>query len=495
MIQRPLSQAPLQPFLTRSELWVLGGHILLFVFAAAPLFLHLAPPFLDYHNHLARAYVIQNPAAFEGVYAVQWQIAPYILSDLTYQLFASLWPIYQAGQYFTVFCNALIVLGVVLISRKLHGRISAATLLVYFFIYNMAMILGLVNYLLGMGVALISFYLWLCVRDHRFAWPVLGIILLVNFFVHAISFGCLGLLIAAYEVLPLLRQPRQAAQRAGAVLAAALPCFIILLLAPRATLSGGTSWPDTQSMGLVFTASTAIAGGPELFLLSLLLPALWFAGVIKFREGFGGPVVLLAAFSFLLPHTLMGIVFFGIRLPIFLSFLVCAVTSFAGQRRIITAIVLTIMTLLGLYNFGALNKMIDECGAKHALFVKELAAIKLDPRQSIQVVNRSAAACELGGDVFYFAHAAVIDKQAFIPFLYTVIPPLKPAGLYADLHQTDVQAITYEAFMQQTAADHHRYRYVLVFDDQNRPNFSSRDFKLIGQGTFFKFYENIHYKP
>lgn len=203
----------------------------------------------------------------------------------------------------------------------------------------------------------------------------------------------------------------------------------------------------------------------------------------------------MASMALLLPHTLMGVVFFGIRLPVFLAFVVCAVTSFSDQRKIITAAALSIVTLLGLYNFGALNKMIDECGQKYNSFVQELAAIDLDPRQSMQVVNRSAEACDFGGDAFYFAHAAVIDKKSFIPFLYTLtLPPIKPDGAYKTLLQTHVQAISYDAFIKQPTADHRLYRYVIVFDNQDRPNFSSRDFKIIGQGALFKIYENINYQ-
>lgn len=479
-------------FLDRKEVAVLLAHALIFPLVLAPLFLNLAPPFLDYHNHLARAYVIQNAASFADIYSVHWRIAPYVLSDMAYQAFASVFEIYTAGKLYIAFSFLLIAAGVLLISREVNGRISAATLLMYFFFFSLATILGLVNFIFGVGVALISFYLWLRLR--RFSNPALLFVLFtLNFFVHAFSFACLVLIIGLHECLPHAGNFKTCLRRGFVVAGAAVPSMLLLFLSPRETMTAGSFLPGLESLSLAFAGPVAVTGRESVFLIAAL-PVLLVTGVLRPRRDFIWPLVALAAMALIVPHKLFGVLFVSIRIPVFLAFCVCAVSSFAPGRRVLTASLTGFFVLLALVNFGTLARMIDDCGKKYNIFVTELARITLEPQQSVQVINRDSGVCELGGDVFYFALAAVIQKHSFVPFLYTVmLPPIKPAGKYAALRQTDVQAIRYEEFLELPPALRRPYRYFLVMDQKKRRDFPVSAYRPIGGGAFFDLYENRNY--
>ena len=163
------SVIPTQPRLAKRERWLLAAHALFFIIFMLPFLPHETLPLADYNNHLARSFITHDPESVSGIYYLKWGIAPYF-ADLLPQLFIGMFGIYVAAKINFFIGLLTIIVGVLLISRHVFGQISPATLIIYIFLYNLSTMLGFVNYNLAMGLALISFYLWLKYPKHTQNW-------------------------------------------------------------------------------------------------------------------------------------------------------------------------------------------------------------------------------------------------------------------------------------------------------------------------------------
>src|SRR5678815_4303377 len=106
--------------------------------------------------------------------------------------------VYLAGQIFLVAMFALIISGVVVLNRALVGRFSVLPLLAIPLLYNYVFLVGLTNYIFGIGVALWTLAAWISTRER--AWPIRFVLstasIVVLFFCHLSALGiyAIGLL-------------------------------------------------------------------------------------------------------------------------------------------------------------------------------------------------------------------------------------------------------------------------------------------------------------
>src|SRR5690606_35869728 len=102
---------------------------------------------------------------------------PYILSDALMHGLLYLFPVYAAGKMFAALAFLSVAAGVLLLAKRLHGSIPAATLMLWPLLYNQPLVWGMLNFLLGIGVALCSYALWLVMRSRRLRWVWLFVLL------------------------------------------------------------------------------------------------------------------------------------------------------------------------------------------------------------------------------------------------------------------------------------------------------------------------------
>ena len=163
-----------------------------------PIWTHPLPPLSDYVNHLARMHVIatlsKNPQ-LASFYEIDWQVIPNLTMDLIVPLLARVMNIYLAGQVFIVAMFALIVSGVLALNRALIGRWSVFPLFAFPLLYNYVFLVGLMNYIFGIGVALWALAGWIAVRER--AWPLRFALstacVVVLFFCHLSALGIYGI--------------------------------------------------------------------------------------------------------------------------------------------------------------------------------------------------------------------------------------------------------------------------------------------------------------
>ena len=200
-----------------------GGQIAaLFVMLAAitsiPILLHPWPPLSDYINHLARMHVIATigkDASLPTYYFIQWQIIPNLMMDIAVPILARATNIYLAGQLFTVASFALIMSGVLVLNRSLFGHWSASSLIALPLLYNNVFLVGVMNYIFGIGLSLWALAVWIWLRErHRLLrLAVSTVFSFALFFCHLFALGLYGLGLLAYETWRLWSEHRHDLRR------------------------------------------------------------------------------------------------------------------------------------------------------------------------------------------------------------------------------------------------------------------------------------------
>jgi hypothetical protein len=131
--------------------------VVLLAVASIPIATHQLPPLSDYINHLARTHVIDAIGTDPDLgryYVVEWQIIPNLMIDLIVPVLHRFMSVYLAGQIFTIAAFALIASGTLVFSRALNGRWSPLPLVALPLLYNGVLLVGVMNYVFGIGLAL-----------------------------------------------------------------------------------------------------------------------------------------------------------------------------------------------------------------------------------------------------------------------------------------------------------------------------------------------------
>src|SRR5258708_2360752 len=149
---------------------VAGLFILLLAITCIPVVLHPWPPMSDYVNHLARMQVIatiDSDPDLARFYEIDWQIIPNLMMDLIVPWLMRVMNVYLAGQTYTIASFVLILSGTVALHRQLFGRWSALPLIGFPLLYNNVFLVGTMNYVFGMGLALWALASWIWLRERN----------------------------------------------------------------------------------------------------------------------------------------------------------------------------------------------------------------------------------------------------------------------------------------------------------------------------------------
>lgn len=234
--------------------------------ASMPIWTHRLPPLSDYINHLARMYVIAQGSSNADIaryYSIDWQIIPNLMMDLVVPWLGRVVNIYLAGQIFTVAMFALIVSGTMALHRALFGRWSVVGLVSVPLLYNHIFLLGLMNYLFGIGLVTWGLAAWIALE--RWGWPLRlalsAVIVTVLFFCHLFSVGLYGLGLLSIELHRLWRHRQRPLSERGLTFVlpgiAFLPVVPLMLASPTLGLATEISWePRGKIDGLMYVIET-----------------------------------------------------------------------------------------------------------------------------------------------------------------------------------------------------------------------------------------------
>ncbi|HMK67380.1 MAG TPA: hypothetical protein VK433_02435, partial [Stellaceae bacterium] len=218
---------------------------LLLAIAALPVFRAELPPLFDYPNHLARIYLLQHladSAALQRYYELRWAPVPNLAMDAVVPLLARVLPLDWAAKLFVLATFALLAGGAAALHRAATGSWSAWPLAAFLFLFTRSFLWGFLNYLFGLGLALLGSALWLSLarRPLGLRLAVSAGFALATYFCHLMGCAIYGVLILGSE-LELAWRERAAGSAAALrrIVIAGIPFLPVLALFALAPAAGG----------------------------------------------------------------------------------------------------------------------------------------------------------------------------------------------------------------------------------------------------------------
>ena len=420
---------------------IAGLFVALTVITAIPVILYPWPPLADYINHLSRMHIIATMGSdpdLSKFYDVNWQIIPNIMMDMIVSPLTRLMSVYVAGQAYTIASFVLIISGTLALNRELFGRWSVLPLIAFPLLYNNVFLVGTMNYIFGMGLALWAMTAWVRLREHnpliRLAVSLLFVLAL--FFCHLFAVGVYGIGLAAFETSRLVEHYRSRSNRAG--LAGAklwplvdfvatglpfLPVLPLLMMSPTWGLRASFVWELSGKLdGLLYVIEVYSH-----------FAALALTGIVAFAAGFGlrhralqfhsagwALLIIGSITYFAMPRIIFETYMADQRLPISLAFMVIACAHLnLGHDYVRRGFATVLVLLLAIRVFEVQTVWSDAS--------KTIVAF----RDSVRLIDHGAkilvayADPDAGDDtkdlvLVHAACSAIIERSALVTTAFTV---------------------------------------------------------------------------
>jgi len=420
---------------------IAGLFVALTVITAIPVILYPWPPLADYINHLSRMHIIATMGSdpdLSKFYDVNWQIIPNLMMDMIVPPLTRLMSVYVAGQAYTIASFVLIISGTLALNRELFGRWSVLPLIAFPLLYNNVFLVGTMNYIFGMGLALWAMTAWVRLREHnpliRLAVSLLFVLAL--FFCHLFAVGVYGIGLAAFETSRLVEHYRSRSNRAG--LAGAklwplvdfvatglpfLPVLPLLMMSPTWGLRASFVWELSGKLdGLLYVIEVYSH-----------FAALALTGIVAFAAGFGlrhralqfhsagwALLIIGSITYFAMPRIIFETYMADQRLPISLAFMVIACAHLnLGHDYVRRGFATVLVLLLAIRVFEVQTVWSDAS--------KTIVAF----RDSVRLIDHGAkilvayADPDAGDDtkdlvLVHAACSAIIERSALVTTAFTV---------------------------------------------------------------------------
>jgi hypothetical protein len=444
----------------RSVLTIGPLYVLFVGFILFPVFLVSIPPLADYPNHLARMHILSaaDPAGnIDNNYLTNWRLIPDLAMDLIVLPLSWVMPLEIAGRLFIILTCALLVLGTICLHRTLYGRVGLWPLASLLFMYNYVLLWGFLNFLFTAGLSLLTFSAWIASERWHSSYriPLFAAISALLLLFHLFAFGFYGLLILSFELGNSAR--RNALWSEVVSLSTKLLQFLPSILLWGFSLKN--AGPIYYGYGTLLHKFFAVMA-PFIFNTPPALPDLMtFAAALSlfyvgFRSGalrlapkMRAPLAAMIIVAVLMPEWTAGSWSADIRLPVLLPFVAIGATELKCSRKIAAVLLaLSGLALLTVRVWAVSQTWID---ADRRFNEVRLAAQNIAPgSRLLQVASdfpdreheidgvSTMLALRSPISLLHIAALAVIDRDVFIPSLFTGWTPIAPSGRNAGMSRT-----------------------------------------------------------
>ena len=412
------------------QIAVLGVAVLMLI--AIPILTQPLPPIEDYVNHLARMHVIASVGSDPDLarfYEINWQIVPNLMMDLIVPTLARVMSIYKAGQVFTLMAFGLIMSGTFALNRALFGRWSLVPLAAAPLLYNYLFLIGVMNYMFGIGLVLWATAAWIALRERAWPWRMVvsAAFAIALFFCHLFALGVYGLALLAIELGRLWkRRSEPLVPRLVDFCATGLPFLPVLpmlLASPTWGLSGQNSWDSIGKLdGLKYVVEVYSDTVAFMLIGAFAVGIVWSLRHRLLRFHPVGLMLLAVggAAYMALPRMMFATYMADQRLPIALAFLIIACIDIEMRHRIVRRGFLALLLILLLVRVTEVNVHWAALSSNTLEFRDSLKRIKRGSTVLVVYANASS-----GDDVrdLGLVHApclAMIERAALVTTAFTV---------------------------------------------------------------------------
>lgn len=422
---------------------IVAAYVLLMAVALAPVYLVEILPVAGFTNHMARVHVLANLAddpLLQQAYRTDWAIKPNLAIDLLLPPLTAIMPVFEAGRLFVAISMLMLVGGTVALHRVLHGKVGLWPAASFLFLYNQTLTMGFLNFLFGLGLALIGVAAWIALRQ-RPAPIRIGLFTIVAtalFFSHLMALGIYGTMIGGYEFSRAFDGPFRwrEALRGWAVGATqfVVPAILLLVALPPAPEHPSHEYGGVLvKLFAMLSPMLAYRDATNPYLILLVVGVVLFGLATRrfaVAPNTGLVLLVLAVAGLAAPFTIYGR--FGgvwgvdLRLFVALAFVAAAVLDFrAGSIRIAGVICAAALAV-----FAA---RIWVVGNAWSVYDRQFA----EYRRAARVIEPGSVVMQaqnwfgpVAGDpqgfpytYWYLATLSVIDRSVFLPTFYS--DPLK----------------------------------------------------------------------
>src|SRR5450759_3068702 len=418
---RPSSRSRAQGF-SAPQIAVLFAAFTMLI--SIPIWTHPLPPLSDYVNHLARMHVIatlsKNPL-LARFYEIDWQVIPNLTMDLIVPQLARVMNVYRAGQVFIV--------GMFALNRSRIGRWSVFPLFACPLLYNYVFLVGVMNYIFGIGVALWALAGWVALRER--AWPARFTLstacVVALFFCHLSALGIYGVGVLAFEISRLWeRRLEPWPGRIADFVAGGLPFLAaapLLNASPTMQLVGATYWGQRGKIdGLMYVVSDYSDIAAFALIAVMVSSIVWAVRhqVLRFHPLVFSLLVVGAAVYLTLPRIMFDTYMTDQRVPLGVAFMLFACGDLELRRRLVRRAFMIVLIVLITARLIEIDLNWAQLSDSTSEFRSSVRRIAPGSKVFVAYTDRS-----LGEDVrdlglVHAACIATIERSALVTTLFTV---------------------------------------------------------------------------
>jgi hypothetical protein len=407
--------------------------IALTALASVPILTHQLPPLADYINHLARTYVvnaIDSDPHLMRFYTIEWQLIPNLMIDLVVPVLNRFMDIYLAGQLFSVLSFALIVGGTLALNCALFGRWSVWPLVSVPLLYNGVMLVGVMNYIFGIGLALWALAAWIFLRDRPWPWRMVvsALFIMALFFCHLFAAGLYALGLLAYELQRLWQRRRAPLAPLLFDFVATgfpfLPVLALLIAGPTWTIQDWEPYWELEGKleGLLMVITVyypEVAYGLLVAVLVAGVYALHRRALIIHPVGWAMIAVCVATY-FAMPRALFAAHLADQRLPIAAAFMIIACFDVELRSRVARHAFAARLVALVLARVVEVQTVWDHLARGTDDFLKSVRMMERGARVLV-VRDYDTDTGEISDNGLYHAASlATIERSALVTTAFTV---------------------------------------------------------------------------
>ncbi|QDX27513.1 hypothetical protein FPZ54_16890 [Sphingomonas suaedae] len=373
-----------------------------FALAAILPFLFVSiPPLADVPGHMG-AFAVQVAPTDSPLFrdfGFDWKLTLNMASQLAIELLAPPLGLFTATWLLSALSPLITVVGLLAVSRRLNSGAPASLPWALIFIYNIAFLMGFLNFTLATGLALCAFAAWIGLDGRRTVRALLFLLVVPSLMIaHAQGGAFLVVWISSWELCRAegwrprkwgVNLLRDMAMRLWPLGTAILPVLL------SASAPGPTTLPVFRKFRMIFETvhdqsafldiSTVVA--------SLVVLAIGLYRGARYSHGSAGPVIATTALFFISPGRLSGTDFVDLRIAPYAFLLALALLDWRTvdlrtRRWVMVAGALLLALRLGVttISFGHYERSYNS----------ELAAIE-KIRPGSRVMNLSLVDCDIVG--------------------------------------------------------------------------------------------------